>query len=166
MYLNIYLNNNLNTSEFQSNMRNKIEELHRKFNKHFSSKSRNLLAGIDNTTVELNRSIDGLFDTDKKIISNHHIIRENYNFNIDKTCNNFTSILSNLPSSNPPSSNPPSSNSTESEMSLIRETPSGTNKIVLLDRLRRPSRRNIIKDEEEEKQKIIYEKIKILEEQE
>ena len=156
MYLNIYLNNNLNTSEFQLNMRNKIEELHKKFNTHFSTKSRDLLTGIDNTTVELNRSIDGLFDTDKKIISNHHIIRENYNFNIDKTCNNFTSILSYLPSSN----------SKEPEMSLIRETSSdissGT-KIVLLEKLRRPSRRKIIKDEEEEKQKIIDEQIKILE---
>ena len=49
--------------------------------------------------VDLDRSIDGMYSTDRKEINHHHVIREKYSFIIDnETCNNL--IPSAIP--NPP----------------------------------------------------------------
>lgn len=122
LYLSSYLNTNLNISTFQSNMHDKITTLSGKYNGKSkndlfaSSFNKSTKAKIDDVAfisaldesenpskaekfVDLDRSIDGMYSTDRKEIIHHHVIREKYSFIIDnETCNNL--IPSAIP--NPP----------------------------------------------------------------
>jgi hypothetical protein len=121
LYLSSYLNTNLNISTFQSNMHKKITTLSKTYNgkskKDLFASSFNLstkaiiddaafisaLAESNNPSkgdkfIELNRSIDGMYSTDRKEIIHHHIIREKYSFIIDnETCNNLIPKENTLP---------------------------------------------------------------------
>lgn len=122
LYLSSYLNTNLNMSTFQTNMHNKITMLSNKYNgkskKDLFTSSFNLsttakiddvafISALDESTdsskadkfINLDRSIDGMYSTDRKEIIHHHVIREKYSFIIDnETCNNLIPSESTPPS--------------------------------------------------------------------
>jgi hypothetical protein len=93
MYLNMYINNNLNTSSFQEKIHTKIKNLS-SFTISESKYSIDLLSQKDiNRYIDLNRNIDGMYNTDQGKIINDNLIREKYSFIINVSCNNYTSIL-------------------------------------------------------------------------
>ena len=97
MYLNLYLNTNLNKSSFQIKMQDRINELLRYIDPSNSNSQLNLLSNIDNKikTINLNRNLDGIYDPQTKKIINHHIIKDTYSFTIDEKCNDYTNIICN-----------------------------------------------------------------------
>jgi len=93
MYLTRYLNLNLNTSSYQ-------EKIHKKINKLSSftipgSRSTLDLLSQESTRkyIDLDRSIDGMFNTEQGQIINDNIIREKYSFMLNESCNNYSSIV-------------------------------------------------------------------------
>ena len=97
MYLNLYLNTNLNKSSFQRKMQDRINELLRYIDPSNSNSRLNLLSNIDNKikTINLNRNLDGIYDPQTKKIINHHIIKDTYSFTIDEKCNDYTNVICN-----------------------------------------------------------------------
>ena len=95
MYLNMYLNKNLNASHFQLELHKKINQLTstRNFIKNQSFKTmRQLLPEYKSKYLTLNRHMDGMFTEEGKLIT-ENILRENYSSIIDDTCNNYTLLL-------------------------------------------------------------------------
>ena len=98
MYLNIYINENLNTSSFQENMKDRINNL-LSYNIPVNEGQNSKLCTLINKeneglSVDLNRNLDGIYNIYKKEISNHHIIKENFSFTVDTTCNYYTTTAS------------------------------------------------------------------------
>jgi hypothetical protein len=93
MYLTTYLNLNLNTSSYQEKIHTKINKLS-SFTIPGSRSSLDILSQ-ENTRkyIELNRNIDGMFNTEQGKIINENIIREKYSFMLNESCNNYSSIV-------------------------------------------------------------------------
>jgi hypothetical protein len=96
MYLNLYLNTNLNTTFFQEKIHNKINDLSTITTGGFAS-TKKLLDDENQKYVDLNRDIDGMFNTELGQIVNNNIIREKYSFIISNACNDYSSILTEIP---------------------------------------------------------------------
>ena len=92
MYLNLYLNTNLNTSYFQQELHKKINDLSITNIGTFKSASK-LLEGDNKKYINLNRNLDGMFCTEKSDIINDNIIKEKFSFIINQSCNNYTKVL-------------------------------------------------------------------------
>jgi hypothetical protein len=86
MYLNFYLNNNLNKGYIQKKIQDKINNI-KSYKNKFSTAVKDLLAIDKENIFSLNRSIDGLFNADRGIILNKHILKDDYYFITDETCN-------------------------------------------------------------------------------
>ena len=100
MYLNMYLNENLNTTSFQKGIHDKINKLtsSKEFKDNTSFRTmRNLTPNEENNYLKLNRNIDGTF-TEEGILITENIVREKYSFIIDDSCNNYTNLLENTQS--------------------------------------------------------------------
>jgi hypothetical protein len=97
MYLNIYLNENLNKPSFQQNIQNKINNLLQiKFINEASSETETLKDIINkerNYELILDRKIDGTLDEKTKTITNEPKIRQDYTFKINTDCNNYTTLI-------------------------------------------------------------------------
>ena len=92
-YLNLYLNKNLNTPYNHEKIKTKIESLstYREPNPTFLQTSKNLLAIENLTKIDLNKNIDGYYNIDKGLITNQHIIRNQYEFLLDiGSCYDYT----------------------------------------------------------------------------
>jgi hypothetical protein len=102
MYLNIYLNENLNTTTFQSKLQDKIKKLTTLLQKIIGSGEgddtykgslRDLTQKEAQNLIRLERNIDGVYDRQRRGIIEQNIIRSKYNFIIDDTCNNYTALV-------------------------------------------------------------------------
>ena len=93
MYLNMYLNKNLNTTSFQKNIQTKIEKLSSYIIPDSKLSIEQLLKEHNMSYIELNRNMDGMLNSESGKTINDNIIKEKYSFTIDGTCNNYTSIL-------------------------------------------------------------------------
>jgi hypothetical protein len=96
MYLNLYLNSNLNTSSFQAKIHDKVNNLSTA--KLLDSASRStsgekLLRLDTKKKLTLCRSLDGVLDTRTGQIDMEDKIKSDYSFLINDTCNNYTSLL-------------------------------------------------------------------------
>jgi hypothetical protein len=92
MYLNIYLNENLNTPYVQTNIQTKINNL---LTIEFDDNN-TLEQIIDNEKdyeLILDRKIDGSLDEHTKTITNYLKIRRDYTFKINTDCNNYTTLI-------------------------------------------------------------------------
>jgi|688.fasta_scaffold00882_6 hypothetical protein len=87
MYLNIYLNENLNASSFQERIQNKIKALLE------NSELKDIIAKEREYEVVLSRKIDGTLDEETKSISNIIKMRQDYTFKINDDCNNYTNLI-------------------------------------------------------------------------
>ena len=87
LHLNLYLNENLNSIEFQKQIHIKISEL----SQHRGAP----LLSRRNTSknITLNKNMDGTFDTITSQIMAEHKIADNYSFIIKETCNDYTNLL-------------------------------------------------------------------------
>jgi hypothetical protein len=93
MYLTRYLNLNLNTSSYQKKIHTKINKLS-SFTIPGSRSTLDLLSQESTRKyIDLDRSIDGMFNTEKGQIINDNIIREKYSFMFIESCNNYSSIV-------------------------------------------------------------------------
>jgi hypothetical protein len=95
MYLNMYLNKNLNTSSFQEKIHKKIDDILSATldSKNSKTTTKDLLNDERNKYIDLNRNMDGMFNTETGQIINDNIIREKYSFIINESCNNYTSFI-------------------------------------------------------------------------
>ena len=95
MYLNMYLNANLNTTSFQQVIHKKIDNLSViQINHKSTTKSmKDLTKNEARKLINLDRNMDGMYDTEQGKIINDTIIREKYSFIINESCNNYTSVL-------------------------------------------------------------------------
>jgi hypothetical protein len=102
MYLNIYLNKNLKTDYFQTNLQNKITKLSDVVlqNRHQSSlrksgrkSQRQLLKEDTSKNLSLDKRIDGYFDINHNKIRLEHIIKKNYTFIIDEYCSDYSTLI-------------------------------------------------------------------------
>jgi hypothetical protein len=91
LYLNMYINNNLNATSYQTQIQNKINGLSHVI---INGKSpQMLLKSETKRIINLNRSLDGFLHPKKKLLLNENIIKDKYSFVISETCNNYTTIL-------------------------------------------------------------------------
>ena len=98
MYLNIYLNKNLNTTTFQLELQKKIKNLTNVLNNKYPSDDSSTFKGsLKDLTIEeekkvisLDRTIDGVYDRSKHEIVDGLIVRKKYNFIIDDACKNYS----------------------------------------------------------------------------
>jgi hypothetical protein len=91
LYLNMYINNNLNATSYQKQIQNKINGL---LNVIINGRTpQMLLKSESKNIINLNRSIDGFLHPKKKLLLNVNIIKDKYSFVISETCNNYTTIL-------------------------------------------------------------------------
>ena len=95
MYLNMYLNANLNTTSFQQVIHKKIDNLSViQINHKSTTKSmKDLTKNEARKLINLDRNMDGMYDTEQGKIINDTIIREKYSFIINESCNEYTSML-------------------------------------------------------------------------
>ena len=96
MYLNMYLNANLNTTSFQEVLYEKINNLSEikiTYKDSRTSSMRDLTEEEAKILISLNRNIDGMYNTEQGKIINDTIIREKYSFIINESCNEYTSML-------------------------------------------------------------------------
>jgi len=97
MYLNIYLNENLNTPYVQKNIQTKINDLLTiSFDETNTLETNTLEKIIDdekNYELILDRRIDGSLDEQTKTITNDLKIRRDYTFKINTDCNNYTTLI-------------------------------------------------------------------------
>jgi hypothetical protein len=89
MYLNIYLNENLNSSSFQRRIQDKITALLRNDVLNLN----NIINEERKYEVVLSRKIDGTLDEATKSISNIIKLRQDYTFKINDDCNNYTNLI-------------------------------------------------------------------------
>jgi hypothetical protein len=89
MYLNIYLNENLNASSFQEGIQNKINALLN----HENGRLRKLIQEESSFDFVLSRKIDGTLDEETKTITNEIKLRQDYTFKINDDCNNYTNLI-------------------------------------------------------------------------
>jgi hypothetical protein len=89
LHLNLYLNENLNSIEFQKRIHEKISELSQLRDPSAPQLSRR------NTSknITLNKNMDGIFDILTSQIMTEHKIADNYSFIIKETCNDYTHLL-------------------------------------------------------------------------
>jgi hypothetical protein len=91
MYLNIYLNENLNTPYVQENIQTKINDLLTiEFDDNTLEK---IIDNEKNYELILDRKIDGSLDEKTKTITNYLKIRRDYTFKINTDCNNYTTLI-------------------------------------------------------------------------
>lgn len=106
MYLNIYLNEYLNTPSFQQYIQTKISYLLTLQFTTLESKKNDTLKNIideeKNYELILDRNIDGTLDEATKTITNESKIRQNYTFKINSDCNNYTNLIDILSSAELP----------------------------------------------------------------
>uniref|UniRef100_A0A6C0LJP1 Uncharacterized protein n=1 Tax=viral metagenome TaxID=1070528 RepID=A0A6C0LJP1_9ZZZZ len=109
MYLNIYLNENLNTPYVQKNIQTKINDLLTiKFDKNTLEK---IIDNEKNYELILDRKIDGSLDEKTKTITNYLKIRRDYTFKINTDCNNYTTLIN--------TSDPSKSSATSAEYTVL-----------------------------------------------
>jgi hypothetical protein len=94
MYLNIYLNKNLNTPSFQIKIQDKINEL-LEFTGEGTQKNklREIINDEQQYEVILDRNIDGLLDEKNRTIIDDVKLRKEYTFKINNDCNNYTKLI-------------------------------------------------------------------------
>jgi hypothetical protein len=80
--LNIYLKEKLNSSEYQTLLQQKIDEL---------EKSNSLLRNISRS-LSYNRNMDSSFDEERGVINKEIKLRDKYEFFIEEKCNNYKLI--------------------------------------------------------------------------
>ena len=99
MYLNIYLNKNLNTTTFQLELQEKIKNLtnvltekYPRDDDHstFKGSLKDLTMEEENKVISLDRTIDGVYDRLKHQIVDGLIVRKKYNFIIDDACKDYS----------------------------------------------------------------------------
>jgi hypothetical protein len=96
MYLNRYLDANLNTHWFRETLYDKIAKLSNYKSKGASSSTLDLLKNEINderAIVELNKSLDGSFDIATLAIDEKYVIKEKYKFIINYECTNYSKLL-------------------------------------------------------------------------
>lgn len=95
MYLNLYLNSNLNTSSFQTKIHDKVNNLSTARLSVSTSRSTSgqLLKQDTKRKLTLCRSLDGALDTRTGKIDMEDKIKSDYSFLINETCNNYTGLL-------------------------------------------------------------------------
>jgi hypothetical protein len=102
MYLNIYLNKNLKTDYFQTNLQNKITKLsdvvlqnryQSAMPKSGKKSQRELLKDDTSKNLSLDKRIDGYFDINHNKIRLEHIIKKNYTFIIDEYCSDYSTLI-------------------------------------------------------------------------
>ena len=100
MYLNIYLNENLNKTTFQSIIQEKITNLTTLLKTllgdegdTYKGSLRDLTQKDARNLIRLERSIDGVYDRQRRGIIDQNILRSKYNFIIDDTCNDYSSLV-------------------------------------------------------------------------
>lgn len=94
MYLNIYLNENLNTPYVQTNIQTKINDLLKiTFGKNTLEQ---IIDNEKNYELILDRKIDGSLDEETKTITNDLKIRRDYTFKINTDCNNYTTLINTI----------------------------------------------------------------------
>ena len=104
MFLNLHLNEKLNSSDFQKSLQNKIDNLELYTppnigNSSFSS-TKVLLEDEQASLVSLDRSIDGMLGEDGNKIDDH-IIKESYSFVINSNCNTYEVIYEDVKTDTP-----------------------------------------------------------------
>jgi len=92
MYLNIYLNEHLNTVSFQKELQKKIASISR-YTIPGNKSTEELLFTDSQLSLKLDKSLDGKLLIDLKKISLEHKIRKEYSFIINNNCNNYESII-------------------------------------------------------------------------
>jgi len=92
MYLNMYLNNNLNATSFQQKIHEKIKAL-ANIKINGSNTPKQLLRKETSRNVILSRNLDGFLHTKKKLLINENIIKDKFSFVISEKCNNYSPIL-------------------------------------------------------------------------
>ena len=96
MYLNLYLNSNLNTSSFQAKIHDKVNNLSKAKLDISASRTisgQQLLRQDTKKKLTLCRSLDGALDTTTGQIDMEDKIKSDYSFLINETCNNYTGLL-------------------------------------------------------------------------
>ncbi len=93
MFLNIFLNTNLNKVSFQKKLHEKINKISDFKVKGANGSSIYLLNTDTQNNLLLDRSLDGSLNTDLKRLKYEHTIREKYSFIINNDCNNYTTLL-------------------------------------------------------------------------
>lgn len=94
MYLNIYLNKNLNTPSFQIKIQDKINELLEFTGEGTqTNKLREIINDEQQYEVILDRNIDGLLDEKNRTIIDDVKLRKEYTFKINNDCNNYTNLI-------------------------------------------------------------------------
>jgi len=100
MYLNLYLNSNLNTSYFQAKIHDKVNNLsiaRLNISASRSTIGQQLLREDTRKKLTLCRSLDGVLDTRTGQIDMEDKIKTDYSFLINDTCNNYTGLLTTMP---------------------------------------------------------------------
>jgi hypothetical protein len=92
MYLNIYLNKNLNTPYFQTNIQDKINNL-LNFRTINGETLNTIISNEEQYEVILDRNIDGLLDEKNRTIIDDVKLRKEYTFKINTDCNNYTNLI-------------------------------------------------------------------------
>jgi hypothetical protein len=100
MYLTMYLNENLNTINFQTQIQQKIAKLSEIT---IASKAKpngstpltvvGLVRAESRKIIQLNRNMDGFINSKTNELITNHIIRGKYTFIIDDECKNYTSLV-------------------------------------------------------------------------
>jgi len=85
MYLNIYINQNLESLSFQEKLIKKIGEI--------SNATYALSSDDTKRYIELDKNLDGYYDPSRRIIDIGKIKTANYTFIINENCNNYVSLL-------------------------------------------------------------------------
>lgn len=91
LYLNIYLNKNLQNIRYQTILKDKIDKLKDYLSIH-SNKTINSLIKEQNS-VTLARNLDGYLDMNGEI-KKDTILNDDYHFILDRECYNYTSLIS------------------------------------------------------------------------
>jgi len=95
MYLNIYLNEYLNTPFSQENIQTKISEL-LKLKFEDAGILKDIIDNEKKYDLILDRNIDGTLDEANKTIINESKMRQNYTFKINSDCNNYTNLITRI----------------------------------------------------------------------
>jgi hypothetical protein len=98
MYLTMYLNENLNTINFQTQIQQKIAKLSKivitpRIRGSTPLTVFGLVRAESQKIIQLNRNMDGFINSETNELITNHIIRGKYTFIIDDECKNYTSLV-------------------------------------------------------------------------
>ena len=99
MYLTMYLNENLNTINFQEQIQQKIAKLSAIAIPPIAKGSKRaltvfgLVRAESQKIIQLNRNMDGFINNETNKLMKNHIIRGKYTFIIEDECKNYTSLV-------------------------------------------------------------------------